>query len=116
MSVQLLQLLCEDWYSLHPGGRTPKDSDVLNVSPEEIVRSAACESYIFGVLDGGLEDKIGPRYHPVSSELNYMKTLIDSFLKYAKERPEEQDFAASTALNNVQRLIVQSQTPEKNDE
>jgi hypothetical protein len=112
MSVQRLQLLCEDWYSLHPGGKRPKDSDVLNVSPEEMVRSAACESYIFGALDGGLEEKIGPRYHPVPSELDYMKTLIDSFLKYAKEHPEEQDFAASTALNKVQRLIVQSQTPE----
>lgn len=110
MSVQRLQLVCEDWYSMHPGGKPPKDSDVLNVSPEEMVRSAACESYIFGVLDGDLDEKIGPRYHPVHSELDYMKTLIDSFLKYAKEHPEEEDFAASTALNKVQRLIVQSQT------
>jgi hypothetical protein len=112
MSASRLAVLCEDWGALHPGGLPPKDNDTLNVSEREIVRSNACESYIFGVLDAGLEEKIGSRYHPVPSALDYMKTLIDSFLKYVQEHPEEQDLAASTALNKVQRFIVQSQTPE----
>lgn len=112
MSASRLAVLCEDWGALHPGGLPPKDSDTLNVSEREIVRSNACESYIFGVLDAGLEEKIGSRYHPVPSAVDYMKTLIDSFLKYVQEHPEEQDFAASTALNKVQRLIVEAQTPE----
>ena len=112
MSTNRLALLCVDWNALHPGGLPPADSDILNVSTQEIVRSNACDAYILGFLDGGFEDKIGARYHPIPSVFDHMKTLVDSFLKYSKEHPEEQDFAASTALNKVRRMIVEAQSPE----
>ena len=112
MTASRLALMCDDWGTLHPGGLPPKDGATLNVSPQEMIRSGACDAYILGVLDGSFEDKMGPRYHPVPSTLDYMKTLVDSFLKYVKEHPEEQDFAASTVLIKVQRIIVEAQTPE----
>lgn len=108
MSAARLALLCEDWGALHPGGQSPKATDALSVSTEEMVRSMGCEAYINGVLDQGLE-KVGSHYHPLPSTLDFMKTLIDTFLKYEKEHPEEREFAASTILARVQRTIIEAQ-------
>jgi hypothetical protein len=113
MSSQRLALYCDDWNSLNPGGKPPTDSDVLNVSPQQIARSMACEAYILGVMDRGLEEKFGPRYHPAPSVLDYLKPLIDTFLKYVNDHPEEESLAASTVLLKAESLIAQAQTPEK---
>ena len=113
MSAELLALYCEDWNILNPGGEPPKDTDVLNVSPQQLARSMACQAYILGVTDGRLEGKAAPPYHPIPSRLDYLKTLIDTFLKYVKDHPEEESLAASTVLRKAEILIVQAQTQEK---
>ena len=38
-----------------------------------------------------------------------MKPLIETFLKYAKDHPEKQDLAASTALKEVEEIIRKAQ-------
>src|SRR5579864_2855495 len=99
MSAQRLALLCEDWGALHPNGRRPKDDEVLKVSDQQIVRSEACDAYILGVYDAQLEGLFpSGHYHPVGSQMDFMKLLIDTFLKYVKDHPEKQNFAASTLL------------------
>jgi hypothetical protein len=113
MSAERLAVFCGDWESVNPGGTPPEDSDVLNVSPQQIARSMACEAYIFGVLDGRLEGRFGAHYHPVPSRPSYLKTLIDTFLKYSKDHPEEEGLAASTMLGKVQALIINAESPDK---
>ena len=109
MSAQRLALLCEDWNAVNPGGRPPKNSDTLEVSEQQIVRAFSCESYILGVNDQQATDAYGTHYHPLQSRLDYMKPLIDTFLKYVRDHPEEQDFAASTVLNQTVQIIVKAQ-------
>src|ERR1035441_6944071 len=98
MSAQRLALYCDDWNSLNPGGKPPEDTDSFNVSVQQIVRSLACETYISGVMDGRLEGNFGPQYHPVPSRLDYLKPLVDTFLKYVEDHPEDECLAASTIL------------------
>jgi hypothetical protein len=45
-----------------------------------------------------------------------MKPLIDTFLKYLADHPEEQDFAASTILNKAMHTVANAQTPVKKNQ
>jgi len=110
MSAARLELLCEDWNSLNPGGKRPANDAVLNVSPKQIVGAEMCEAYILGVMDDRVENAFGAHYHPVPSEIDYLKPLIDAFMKHVKDHPEEEDFAASTIIRKVEALIVQAQS------
>jgi hypothetical protein len=38
-----------------------------------------------------------------------MKALIDTFMKYSKEHPEKQDFAATTALEEADEIVRKAQ-------
>jgi hypothetical protein len=111
MTADRLAMLCQDWNPLHPGGRAPKDSDVLNVSVQQMVRSNACESYILGVMDEDFETTFRKGYHPIQSELDYLKPLIDGFLKYVNDHPEEENLAACTIIHRIEARIVRAQTP-----
>lgn len=113
MTVERLAFYCEDWSSINPGGQPPKSSDVLRVSGEQIAKGTACETYIRGYYDGRIEKAFGSRYHPVHANLDHMKALIDTFLKYSKDHPEKQDFAASTILEEIEEILrtAQKATP-----
>jgi len=106
MSAQRLALLCEDWGSLHPNGRRPKDDEVIRASMKQAVRAEACDAYILGIYDAQLEGMFPSRhYHPVASQTDFMKQLIDTFLKCVKDHPEKQDFAASTLLMEAKKIV-----------
>jgi len=60
-------------------------------------------------MDGRLEAGFGVHYHPVPSQIDYMKALVDTFLKYAKDHPEKQNFAASTVLGEAEEILHQAQ-------
>jgi len=42
--------------------------------------------------------------------------LIDTFLKYLADHPEEQDFAASTILDKAMQIAANPQTPAKKNQ
>jgi hypothetical protein len=110
LSAQTLATACEDWIAINPGGHRPKSDDTLNVSPEQIVQGVSCEWYILGYQDRGMEAALGSHYHPIPSQIDDLKPLIDTFLKYVKDHPEKQDFAASTVLGDVKEILVKTQT------
>jgi hypothetical protein len=109
MTVERLAFYCEDWGAINPGGQPPKSSDLLRVSGEQITKGTACETYIRGYNDARIEKAFGDHYHPVPASLDHMKALIDTFLKYSKDHPEKQDFAASTILEEVEEILRKAQ-------
>jgi hypothetical protein len=110
VSVRSLATACEDWNAINPDGKPPRadSTAMVNVSVTQIARGFYCTAYILGYEDARLEG-LGSHYHPVAGYPDYMKTLVDSFLKYAKDNPEKQDFAASTALQQVEEIIGKAQ-------
>jgi hypothetical protein len=104
--------LCEDWNALNPGGHPPKDDDVLHIRPSQIASAFACEAYILGASDQQMESVFGKHYHPVPTRMGELKQLVDAFLEYVQDHPEEQDFAATTILDKVTHILDQ-QTPDK---
>jgi hypothetical protein len=112
LTVARLTLYCGDWNAAHPGGREPRaDSNaMIKVSEEQITNGIACDLYILGVHDGRLDAGSPAHYHPVGVYLDYMKPMVDTFLKYSKDHPERQDFAASTVLGEVEAIITKAQT------
>lgn len=112
ITVKALAEACEDWKVIKPNGYWPKDSEVVMVSREQIVHFAECEWYIEGVYDGrvDVETFYQTSYHPEHSYIDFLKPLVDTFLKYAKDHPEKQDFAASTALHEVEAILTKAQT------
>jgi len=112
MSAQRLAFLCADWNAINPGGKHPRDNDVLDVSPKEIIRGSACDAYIAGVEDAGF-DSYGSKYHPVPAALDYMKPLVDTFIKRVADHPEEQDLAASTVLHEAEKTVADAEGANK---
>lgn len=110
LSAANLAEACADWNAINPGGHFPKEDDVLNITTTQIAHGVECEWYILGVHDGHLDAGTPPHYHPVRIGLDYMKPMIDTFLKYVKDHPEKQDFAASTVLGEVEKILLKAQT------
>jgi len=55
---------------------------------------------------------LGTRYHPVQTTPDYMKPLIDTFIKRVSDHPEEQDLAAlaaATVLHEAEELVGNAQ-------
>ena len=110
MTAARLVFLCEDWSPVfYPAGKPLNDSDQVKISGEQLAHALGCDSYILGVEDEGLSF-MGPNYHPVPSRLDYMKSLIDTFIKLVKDHPEKEQFAASTLLKDAEKLITATQS------
>jgi hypothetical protein len=105
MSAATLATLCKSWGAINPGGSS---SDTVNISIQDIVRGSGCQSYIFGVYDEGLSG-LGTRYHPVQSQPDFLKPLIDTFIKRVADHPEEEDLAASTVLHEAEKTVGNAQ-------
>ncbi|MGA3052710.1 MAG: hypothetical protein ABSD63_00735 [Candidatus Korobacteraceae bacterium] len=108
---------CRTFLTVLPDGKPfPNDDKPVNVSTDQIAAAIRCKFYIQGVNDGELEHVFGSHYHPVLAQLESMKPLIDTFLKYLADHPEEQDFAASTILNKAMHTVANAQTPVKKNQ
>jgi hypothetical protein len=111
MSAERLASMCQDWAAVRfPNGHPLAEGDTVTVSHEQIIHAVGCEMYIQGVMDEGLETTLGSHYHPVQSEIGGMKASIDTFLKYVKDHPEQHDFAASTILDESEKVLSKAQS------
>lgn len=63
---------------------------------------------MIGTEKGG---RSGSHYNPVPSQMRDKKTLIDTFVKYVSDHPEEEDFAASTVLAKAEKIIAATHKP-----
>lgn len=77
---------------------------------EMTLAEGTCDGYIDGVLDQRLEG-LGSHYNPVPSRISWRKTLIDTFIKYVTDHPEEEDFSASTVLHEAEKIMADAQKP-----
>jgi len=108
---------CRTFLTVLPYGKPfPNDDKPVNVSTDQLAGAIRCKFYIQGVNDGELEHVFGSHYHPVPARLEGMKPLIDTFLKYLADHPEEQDFAASTILDKAVQIAANAQTPAKKNQ
>jgi len=108
---------CRTLLTVFPDAKPlPDDDKPVNTSIDQIAGAVRCKFYILGVYDGGLERSFGSHYHPVPTRLADMKPLIDTFLKYLADHPEEQDFAASTILYKASQVVTNAQTPAKKNQ
>lgn len=84
-----------------------------SLSMEQLASLGKCEGYIDGVMDARLDSYThlwpNSRYNPIPSTLGYGPKLIDTFIKYVTDHPEEEDFAASTVLAKVEKIIGNAQ-------
>jgi len=110
VTASRLAASCQDWAAvLYPYGHPLRDEETVNVTQEQIAHAAGCEMYILGVADQKMEPGFGSHYRPLASKLAEIKALIDTFLKYVKDHPEQEDFAASTLLSEAEKIIVKTQ-------
>jgi len=110
LSAEVLAKDCRTFLTVFPDAKPlPPDDKPVNISIQEIAGAMRCEFYILGVMDGELERR-GSHYHPVPARFE-MKQLIDTFLKYVADHPEEQDFAASTILDKAMQVIANAHKP-----
>lgn len=106
---------CRTFLAVFPDGKPLPDDKQSAVSISQITGAVRCTAYILGVQDGELERSYGTHYHPVSTRLPPLKPLIDTFLKYLSDHPEQQGFAASTILDKAMELVANAETPVKNN-
>ena len=92
-------------------GEPLENDKTYSLSIEQVSGVVHCQSYIDGMYDERLEAGHGQHYHPVPANLTYRRTLVDTFIKYVAEHPEEQDLAATTALVKAEKIIVGMQSP-----
>jgi hypothetical protein len=100
-SASTLARVCKDAEAVSSGETMPEGT---NMSVDQIMNIAACNAYINGVFDQTLEGH-GSHYNPVPSDIPWRKTLIDVFLKYVSDHPEEENLAASTVLAEAVKKI-----------
>jgi hypothetical protein len=92
-------------------GEPLENDKTYSLSLEQISGVVRCQSYIDGMYDARLEAAHGPHYHPVPANLTYRRSLVDTFIKYVADHPEEKDLAASTALVKAEKVILGVQNP-----
>jgi hypothetical protein len=110
-SVAELAALCKDFDTVDHAMKSEGANDSISI--QAFAYASGCKLYILGYLDDELEHLthvFGPHYHPVRSHIDYMNSLVATFLKYSKDHPEKQDFAATTALKEVEEIIGKAQT------
>ena len=95
--------------SFHPDGSRLRDDETVSATPNEIAIAMRCRFYILGWMDESLEslDGVPPRYAPRHMEVPDEKVLIDTFIKYVKDHPEQENYAASTILAISGRIVLQ---------
>ena len=96
--------------SFHPDGSRLRDDETVSATPNEIAIAMRCRFYILGWMDESLESLDGepPRYAPRHmEEVPEEKVLIDTFVKYVKDHPEQENYAASTILAISGRIVLQ---------
>jgi hypothetical protein len=91
----------------HPDGSRLRDDETVSVTSNEIAIAMRCQFYILGWMDESLESLDGkpPRYAPRHMQLQDEKVLIDTFIKYVKDHPEQENYAASTILAISIRIV-----------
>jgi hypothetical protein len=96
--------------SFHPDGSRLRDDETVSVTPDEMAIAMRCRFYIMGWMDESLESLDGepPRYAPRHMEVPEEKVLIDTFIKYVKDHPEQEDYAASTILTIAGRIVLKT--------
>ena len=92
-------------------GEPLENDKTYSLSLEQISGVVRCQSYIDGMYDARLEAAHGQHYHPVPANLTYRRTLVDTFIKYVADHPEEQDLAATTTLVKAEKIILGIQSP-----
>lgn len=101
---------CRKFLVIFPEGKPLAEDRSYAVTREQMLGAASCAAYIAGAEDGELEGpRFGSHYHPVPAQLDDLKPLIDTFLKYVTDHPEEQGFAASTVLSKAEKIIMDAQ-------
>jgi hypothetical protein len=92
-------------------GEPLENDKTYSLSLEQISGVVRCQSYIDGMYDARLEAAHGQHYHPVPANLTYRRTLVDTFIKYVADHPEEQELAATTTLVKAEKIILGTQSP-----
>lgn len=94
----------------HPDGRRLRDDETVSVTPDEMAIAMRCRFYILGWMDESLEslDGVPPRYTPRQMEVPEEKVLIDTFIKYVKDHPEQENYAASTILTISGGIVLKT--------
>jgi hypothetical protein len=92
-------------------GEPLENDKTYSLSLEQISGVVRCQTYIDGMYDERLEASRGPHYHPVPANLTYRRTLVDTFIKYVADHPEEQDLAAATTLVKAEKIILGIKSP-----
>jgi hypothetical protein len=111
-SARVLADDCRKFLVIFPDGKPLSEGTSYKVTTDQMVGAASCSAYIAGAEDRELEGpRFGSHYHPVPAEVDYIKPLIDTFLKYVGDHPEEQDFAASTILQRAEKMVLEAQRP-----
>jgi hypothetical protein len=92
----------------HPDGSRLRDDETVSVTPDDMAIAVRCRFYIFGWMDEPLESLDG------GSTTIYAKThggsrgeSLNTFIKYVKDRPEQENFAASTILAISGRIVLE---------
>jgi hypothetical protein len=109
-SAQALASDCQIYISVYfnPDGSRLRDDGQTTVTMEKLATAIRCRMYILGYLDEGLAwmDHNPPRYSPRPTALSDEKPLIDTFIKYVKDHPEQENYAASTLLAICARIVA----------
>jgi hypothetical protein len=108
-SVKEVASDCRSFLKLSPNGDPLPVAGITTTTMDQIVEAARCTSYLAGVEDGRLNASYGEKYHPVPTQLESFGTIVITFVKYADDHPEQQDFAASTVFDKSMRLIIDAQ-------
>ncbi|SRR6266849_745510 len=104
---------CRTFLKIFPDGKPLPNDEKVSATVEQLGEVAACKAYIDGVQDEGMENTFGEKYHPVPTRLESFGTLVNTFVKYSDDHPEQGDFAASTLLDKSMRLIVETESKPK---
>lgn len=109
-SAQKLAHDCRDALSINHGNLDFDNNEAYSVSKEQLIGATTCAAYINGVYDESLES-LGSHYNPIPASMGFRQTLVNTFVKYVSDHPEEEDFAASTVLARVAKIIANVQKP-----
>ena len=104
---------CRIFLKLFPEGKPLPGDQKFSVTIEQMGAAASCKGYIDGVQDAMIEDAFGEKYHPVPAQLESLATLVNTFLKYVDDHPEQGDFAASTLLEKSMHMIAATEGTSK---
>jgi hypothetical protein len=120
LSAKELADACRDWIQtlaangLHEG-EPVDDNRILVMTRKQMAGSIRCHAYIDGIYDEVFEDvsKRPGHYRPVKGAVDSEIILVETFIKYVADHPEEGDLAGATVLREASEIVEKAQTAPK---